>query len=46
MTTHHDPEDEEDTGYFEDFDFRENQLLLHEELADYNDSWALSNEDG
>jgi hypothetical protein len=33
MSTHHDPDDEEeDNAFFDDFDF--------------NDSWALSNEDG
>lgn len=46
MTTHHDPDDEQDFAFFDDFDFRENQQLLHEEIADYNDSLALSNEDG
>ena len=44
--THHDPDDEEDIASFDDFDCRENQQLLHQELADYNHSWALSNEDG
>jgi hypothetical protein len=46
MNHPHDPDNEDDIGFIDDFDFRENQQMLQEELAQYNDSWALSNDDG
>lgn len=46
MTTQQEPEEEEEFEPFGDFDLHDNEQLHQEELADYNDSWELANEDG